>query len=73
MNLASTVYTYRVFRVASLAFLAYSIDSRVTVTLLSMLIASCSPKIVLTFMKLKGRCTFVASVALLLIGVEKKT
>ena len=50
--------TYCVLRVASLAFLTYS---------------KCSPKIVFTFMKLKGRCTFVVSVVLLLLGVEKKT
>ena len=36
-------------------------------------IASCNPEIVLKFMKLKGRYTFVVSVVLLLVGIEKKT
>ena len=57
VNRLQRTLTYRVLRVVSLALLT---DKK------------CSFKTVVIFMKLKCHCTFVASVVLLLKGVEMK-
>ena len=49
------------------------VDSSVQCLTLSSLTARCNSRTALIYMKTKGRCTFVASVASLLSGAEKKT
>ena len=65
----------KLFRSSMLPFTKYAYLPRFAgiVSWLFSLIARCSSKTIVMFMKLKSRCTFAVSVVLLLIGVEKKT